>query len=86
MKDKLGIDEATLQQAKEAAREFREEAERRTSMKLPLNRDGLRKALQVLGEDPSRKKIMDKFGIDEVQLHDVEKEIHQMRWENPDVS
>jgi len=86
LKDKLGIDEETLKQAKEAAREVREEAERRTNMKLPINKDGLRKALQVLGEDPSRKKIMDKFGIDEVQLHDVEKEIHQMRWESPDVS
>eukprot|EP01102_Stenamoeba_stenopodia_P008931 TRINITY_DN2610_c0_g1_i2.p1 TRINITY_DN2610_c0_g1~~TRINITY_DN2610_c0_g1_i2.p1 ORF type:complete len:405 (+),score=115.52 TRINITY_DN2610_c0_g1_i2:146-1360(+) len=86
LKDKLGIDEETLRQAKETARELREQAEQKTNMKLPLNRDGLRKALQVLGEDPSRKKIMDKFGIDEVQLHDVEKELHQMRWENPDVS
>lgn len=80
--DTLGVDEPTLQQAKENVQEQRDKSEMLKKMRLPSDKTGLKKALKVLGEDPSRKKVMDKLGIDEVQLSDVEKEMNELLWEN----
>jgi len=73
--DRLGIDEDIFEEAKMEIIEREEQKivrKRRNSG--GNNKRNASKALDVLGHDPSKEKVMNTLGMDEIDVNDVEKE------------
>jgi len=70
----LGVGEDVIEEAKMEVVEREEQKIARQRRNSGSNKKNIQKALDVLGHDPSKEKIMNTLGMDERDIEDVEKE------------